>query len=77
MNRTQILEALAAHARRPIRTFLSDKAVANTEAERAFWAMIYHNVHCTDHGEAARIAAALEVSTERVERVLEGWRPNG
>jgi hypothetical protein len=75
MNRTKILEALRPHARRPIRTFLADKSVATTEAERAFWAAIYANIRCTDHGEAVRIAAALQQSHEHVERVLEGWRP--
>lgn len=75
MNRTQQLAALQPHLKRPIRAFLADKAVANRDPERAFWAALYNNVRCTCHSEAKRIAEALEISTERVERVLEGWRP--
>jgi hypothetical protein len=76
MSRTTITATLEPHAKRPIRAFLADKAIAGTNVERAFWDALYHfGPRVTAHEEAQRIANALENSSERVERVIEGWRP--
>jgi hypothetical protein len=75
MNRNAQVEALRPHLRRPIRAFLADPSISDTPAHEAFWTAIWGNHVTVDHTDACTVATKLETSTERVERVLEGWRP--
>lgn len=61
---------LGPHALRPIRAFLAHPG----EAEAAFWAVIYGDGEVS-HETALAVAAELEHSTVKIERLLAGWRP--
>lgn len=72
MNLNDAKKMLAPHMNRPIRAFLSDKRVAGTETENAFWLCVYANTNRVCHGDVTRIEATLEGSAKNVSTVLDG-----
>lgn len=68
MNRAEIVTALAPHAKRPIRSFLSRPG----DAEPAFWEAVYANTPSIEHAEALAIAAAMEANDAPVSAIIEG-----